>query len=165
MYLSRLTLNPRNWSVRRGLAHPYEMHQAIVRAFPKGLEPGAERVLWRVDGHPRTKTPALLVQYQNLPDWSWLEEERDYLLPLDEPNPAVKPLSLQLLVDQAFGFRLLANPTFKTKTAGRPVRQGILKEEDQRAWLERKAEASGFHVHVCAPESIQSGQGRRDSGS
>jgi len=146
MYLSRLVLNPRSWSVRRDLDHPYEMHQAIMRAFPKNLEPGGERVLWRVDEHPRTKAPALLVQSRGLPDWSWLEEERGYLLPSDEPNPAVKPLNLQLTVDQTLSFRLLANPTIKTKNDGRPVREGILKEEDQRAWLERRAEVSGFRV-------------------
>ena len=144
MYLSRLILNPRSWSVRRDLAHPYEMHQAIMRAFPQNLKLTEERVLWRVDEHPRTKAPALLVQSQSLPDWSWLEGERGYLLPVDEPNPAAKPLNLQLTVGQTLGFRLLANPTFKTKSNGRPVRQGILKEEDQRAWLVRKAEASGF---------------------
>lgn len=150
MYLSRLVLNPRNRRVQRELARPYEMHRSIMRAFPDGLRSGEERVLWRVDEHPRLGV-TLLVQSWGVPDWSWLAEEsaRGYLLPVGEPNPAVKSYDLRLTAGQMLTFRLRANPT---KRLGKGVgddhgkRVGIYREEEQIAWLTRKGEQHGFRV-------------------
>ena len=36
MYLSQLTLNPRNRRAQRELAAPYQMHKTLMRAFPFG---------------------------------------------------------------------------------------------------------------------------------
>jgi CRISPR system Cascade subunit CasE len=149
MYLSRLILNPRNRRVQRELAQPYEMHRSIMRAFRADLQTGAERVLWRVDEHPRLGL-TLLVQSWDAPDWTWLAEEgaRGYLLPVDEPNPAVKSFDLHLAAGQMLSFRLRANPT-KRLSAGKGnngKRIGIYKEEDQLAWLTRKGEQHGFRV-------------------
>lgn len=149
MYLSRLILNPRTRRVQRELAQPYEMHRSIMHAFRPHLQADEERVLWRVDEHPRLGL-VLLVQSRELPDWSWLAEEgaRGYLLPADEPNPAVKPFQLQPAVGQSFYFRLRANPT-KRLSAGKGntgKRVGIYDEEEQLAWLERKGEQHGFRV-------------------
>jgi len=149
MYLSRLILNPRNRRVQRELAQPYEMHRSIMRAFRADLQTGAERVLWRVDEHPRLGL-TLLVQSWDVPDWTWLAEEgaRGYLLPVDEPNPAVKSFDLHLAAGQTLSFRLRANPT-RRLSAGKGnngKRVGIYKEEDQLAWLTRKGEQHGFRV-------------------
>ena len=54
MYLSRLILNPRNRRVQREVTDPYQMHRSIMRAFPDGLKPEEERVLFRVEGHSRS---------------------------------------------------------------------------------------------------------------
>ena len=149
MYLSRLILNPRTRRVQRELAEPYEMHRSILRAFPAAL-PQGERMLFRVDELPKYNAPALLVQSVTIPDWSWLAEDdgaRGYLLPVPEPNPAVKPFDLKLVAGQALGFRLRANPTVKKDTDdGRSVRRGLLTEDEQMKWLARKAEAGGFSV-------------------
>lgn len=150
MYLSRLILNPRSRRVQRELARPYEMHRSIMRAFPDSLQGGEERVLWRVDEHPRLGV-TLLVQSWGLPDWSWLAEEdaRGYLLPVGEPNPAVKPYDLHLTTGQMLTFRLRANPTKRLgKAAGddHGKRVGIYREEEQIAWLARKGEQHGFRL-------------------
>ena len=36
MYISQLVLNPCNAQVRAELAHPYELHRTLLRAFPPG---------------------------------------------------------------------------------------------------------------------------------
>ena len=97
MYLSRLILNPRNRRVQREIANPYQLHRSLMSGFPDNLAKGDERVLFRLDAHPRTGALTLLVQSLTLPDWSWLAQPnaRDYLLPVGEPNPAVKSLDVQ----------------------------------------------------------------------
>lgn len=150
MYLSRLILNPRSRRVQRELAEPYEMHRSIMRAFRDDLQQGEERVLWRVDEHPRWGL-TLLVQSRDLPAWAWLLEDgaQGYLLPAEEANPAVKPFDLQPAIGQAFTFRLRANPT---KRMGRGAeknaskRIGLYTEDEQLAWLTRKGEQHGFRV-------------------
>ncbi len=150
MYLSRLILNPRSRQVRSELADIYEMHRTVMKAFAGHLA-DAERVLFRLDVHPRTGVPTLLVQSQELPDWSFLlEAGKDYLLsaddlPLDVENPAVKPVEVMLKPGQVLAFRLRANPTVKKDREGQKQgrRVGLVREDDQLAWLQRKVEAAG----------------------
>ncbi len=165
MYLSRLILNPRSRQVRNELADPYEMHRTICKAFPdanfKDNEPSG--VLFRVDLHPHTYIPTLLVQSRQKPDWGFLSgvqefapanadsklsdsKLKDYLLeennlPLGVENPAVKEMSLQLREGQVLAFRLRANPTKRVKETAKRI--GLIREEDQHNWLERKLEAAG----------------------
>lgn len=153
MYLSRLLLNPRSRQAQRELADLYEMHRTICRAFPganfKDNEPSG--ILFRVDLHPKTGIPTLLVQSQEQPDWSFLlVPEKNYLLgeaelPLDVENPAVKPVQLKLNAGQVLAFRLRANPTVKKDREGKKQgrRVGLFREEEQLAWLQRKIEAAG----------------------
>jgi CRISPR system Cascade subunit CasE len=144
MYLSRLILNPRNRRVQAEVAHPYEMHRTIMRAFPDTLSSDAERVLFRLETNPRIGALTLLVQSWGVPDWSWLAAlgERGYLLPVEAPNPAVKPFDLYLKPGQILAFRLLANPTVKRQEK----RYGLCREEEQMAWLARKSERGGFRI-------------------
>lgn len=153
MYLSRLILNPGLRQVQRELADPYEMHRTICHAFPdanfKENEPSG--ILYRVELHPRTEIPTLLVQSQNQPDWSFLlADRRAYLLdeaslPLGVENPAWKEMTLQVRDGQALAFRLRANPTVKKGREGKKQgrRVGIFREEDQFEWLKRKLEFAG----------------------
>jgi len=149
MYLSRLILNPRNRRVQKEVAQPYQMHRSLMKAFPDNLKPGDERVLFRLEAHPRTGALTLLVQSLTLPDWSWLAESnaRGYLLPVNEPNPAVKSFDLNLAPGQVLAFRLRANPTVKRRFDDEThKRVGIYGEEKQIEWLKRKGEQGGFHV-------------------
>src|SRR3990172_5179628 len=156
MYLSRLILNPRSRQVQHELADPYELHRTVCKAFPNANYKDNESsgVLFRVDLHPRTRIPTLLVQSRQRPNWDFLSaEKKDYLfgesdLPLDVENPAIKEMSLELREGQVLAFRLRANPTFKKTTeegGGKKhkARLGIFKEEDQQKWLEHKLESAG----------------------
>ncbi len=147
MYLSRLILNPRNRRVQREVAHPYQMHRSLMRAFPDELKKGDERVLFRLEPG-RNGALTLLVQSWTLPDWSFLAEPgaRDYLLPVGEPNPAVKSFDLDLAPGQVLAFRLRANPTAKRAFDDKKRRVGIYDEEEQFAWLKRKGELGGFRI-------------------
>ena len=152
MYLSRLILNPRNRRVQREIAAPYQMHRSLMNAFPDDLDQGAERVLFRLESYLRTGARhdglVLLVQSWNLPDWSWLAEPgaRGCLLPVAEPNPAVKPFDIALVPGQVLAFRLRANPTVKRTVEGRKKRLGLYREDEQIKWLEHKATAGGFRL-------------------
>jgi len=147
MYLSRLILNPRTRRVQRELANPYELHRTVMRGFPESL-PSGERVLFRIDTDARTGTPTLLVQSHHAPDWCGLAGRTGYLLeppalpPAVGENPAVKAFELTLARGQLLAFRLRANPTVKRQGK----RHGLLKEEEQRAWLQRKARQGGFRI-------------------
>ena len=153
MYLSRLILNPRSRQVRNELADPYEMHRTVCAAFPNANYKDNESsgILFRVDVHPHTRVPTLLVQSHQQPDWSFLRAKgKDYLLgennlPWDVENPAVKQLSLQLREGQILSFRLRANPTVKKDREGKKQgrRLGLIHEEDQEKWLRRKLESAG----------------------
>jgi len=163
MYLSRLILNPRNRRVQKEIADPYQMHRSLMRAFPDDLAPDEERVLFRLESHPRTGALTLLVQSWNPPDWSWLEapDTRGYLLPehllpLRAPeNPATKPFDLNLASGQLLAFRLRANPTARRRLPdGTRKRVGLCREEEQMDWLERKAKQGGFRL-VSAHTSNQ----------
>ena len=164
MYLSCLMLNPRHKRAQRELAQPYELHRTVLRAFPETLPP-KERVLYRIDmprstGAPAGGSVALLVQSQCEPDWRWAEDVPGYLL----CPPQSKPIELELRQGQTLAFRLRANPTVKKKShqdgkevPANGVRLGLVREEDQRAWLERKGEQHGFRVlrAAIAPEAMQ----------
>jgi len=157
MYLSRLILNPRSRQVQHELADPYELHRTVSRAFPDGVfkaertEENATNILFRVDLHPRTRIPTLLVQSRQYPSWDFLStEKKDYLLgendlPLNVENPAIKEMNLQLHEGQVLSFRLRANPTVKKDREGKKQgrRVGLIREEDQQKWLERKLESAG----------------------
>lgn len=147
MYLSRLMLNPQNRRVQREVAYPYELHRSLMRAFPNDLKKDEERVLFRLE-LGRNGALTLLVQSWTLPDWSWLAEPeaRGYLLPVAEPNPAVKAFDLDLAKGQVLAFRLRANPTAKRTFDDKKRRVGIYDEEEQFAWLKRKGDSGGFRV-------------------
>jgi CRISPR system Cascade subunit CasE len=152
MYLSRLTLNPRCRRVQAEAARPYELHRTIMAAFPDDLDPDSERVLFRLESDPRTGRLALLVQSWLAPDWTHLAGPgfAGYLLPGGAANPAVKQVDLRLSTGHILAFRLLANPTVKREG----TRLGLIRQEDQLAWLRRKAGDGGFRI-VTANTSNQ----------
>jgi len=162
MYLTRLILNPRNRRVQKEIADPYQMHRSIMRAFPDDLVTEKERALFRIDA-PRGRPPSLLVQSLGRPDWSWLAEDgaRGYLLATDEPNPWVKEFALEVKPGQVLAFRLRGNPT--VKRGGK--RLGLYREEEQVAWLGRKAEQGGFRVlsATTSAEKLVGGVVHRES--
>jgi len=66
MYLSRLTLNPRDRNARRDLSSPYELHSTLARMFADAPQQ-TERVLFRLErGENR-----VLIQSRTRPDPRW----------------------------------------------------------------------------------------------
>jgi CRISPR system Cascade subunit CasE len=143
MFLARLILDPRSRRVRQEMANPYEMHRTVMHAFPEQVAK-SERVLYRLETNPRTGVISLLVQSHELPDWSFLGDAggRGYLLACGEPNPAVKAFEPVLQSGQELFFKLRANPTVCRDSK----RVGLYREEEQFAWLGRKAAGHGFQV-------------------
>ena len=150
MYLSRLILNPRNRRVQKEVAQPYQMHRSLMKAFPDNLKPGDERVLFRLEAHPRTGALTLLVQSLTLPDWSWLAESnaRGYLLPVNEPNPAVKSFDLNLAPGQVLAFRLRANPTVKRRFDDAQAGGHLWRRKTDRV-AETQGGARGLSCALC----------------
>jgi CRISPR system Cascade subunit CasE len=159
MFLSKLVLNPRSRQVRRELAEPYEMHRTLLRAFPDANAGGPGRVLFRVDVGRATGIPTLLMQSEKPPDWSSLEALRDYLSGAPAES---RPVCLQFATGQQLRFRLRANPTVKRNGK----RLGLLREEDQIAWLRRKGEEGGFALNgvVVIPDGFTQGRKTDDHG-
>lgn len=164
MYLSRLILNPRSRQVRNELADPYELHRTVCKAFPDAnyTEQESSGILFRVDLHPRTHIPTLLVQSRQIPQWECLTQDKaGYLLgendlPLDVENPSFKELDLRLQEGQTLAFRLRANPTKRLKETAKRI--GLVHEEDQCAWLERKLAAAGaalLSVNVASEQTLR----------
>jgi len=149
MYLSRLILNPRNRRVQREIADPYQMHKTLMRSFPDDIDRDKDRILFRVDANPRTGALTVLLQSTIEPRWGWLDDDgaRGYLLPVGQPNPAVKSFDLNFAPGQTLAFRLRANPTARRRLPdGQRKRVGLCREEEQKEWLERKAEQGGFRI-------------------
>lgn len=149
MHLSRLTLDPRLRQTRRLMASPYDLHQAIARAFPNASDGGSGRVLFRLDEDRRSGGLSLLVQSEKVPDW-----KRAELLSACLAEPVkCKAFDPAIRQGQVLYFRLRANPTVKRDGK----RLGLLRQEEQLAWLERKAEEDGFSVVSCTiiPEGLR----------
>lgn len=159
MFLSRLILNPRSKAVRRDLADCQALHRTLMTAFPnvQGVQAPRESVglLHRLETHPRTGLPILLVQSRMAADWNHLPG--DYLEHGQaEQNPSCKPIaeSLGAIQDgQRLQFRLRGNPTRKIDTRSGPDGQrrngrrvDLRDDADRLAWLQRKAREGGFEV-------------------
>ena len=119
---------------------PYEMHRTLMTGFAKRPKGEAERVRFRLDEHQTTRELSTLVQSASEPDWAPLTERRYVLAP-----PQIKELEPKLTKGQRLAFRLRANPTVKREGK----RLGLLREEEQRTWLERKAGMGGFRLVEC----------------
>ncbi len=141
MYLSQLILDPACRDVMDDLANPYQLHRRVMSGFAPDLDKQSERVLYRLEMKRTPPHLVVLVQSRTLPKWDGLLTGQ-YLL--DEPLS--KWLELAPRQDQVFRFRLTANPTKRLKGDGKKdgSRVGLLREEEQTAWLKRKGQLNGF---------------------
>jgi len=156
LYLSRLMLNPRSRQVMSELAHPYEMHRTIMRAFPQSEDNdqnGAREefgVLFRAEGDDPLKGVKVYVQSRVAPSWEYLEGLGNYLLAEGGSHghecKDIMPSLKRIQTGQVVSFRLLANPTKRIGKADDPMkgkRVELWREEDQINWLIRKGKLSG----------------------
>ena len=157
MYLSKLTLDPRQPQARRDLSDAYEMHRTLARAFAPNEKTPPVRFLWRLERRTEHQpSSVVLVQSAKTADWSVLNTLSGYASEI-LPNKAV---DLEVLIQPGarYRFRLLANPTVTRKGK----RYGLTREEDQLAWIARQGERYGFSVLGCvrgADERLQVRQG------
>lgn len=160
MYLSRLVLNARSRSVQRDISYPREMHRTVMRGFPDHLDKSQERILYRLDQSDRGTQLILLVQSQQEPDWSGLDD--GYLVDTEGKNPAVKRVDLSFRQGQRLAFRLRANPTKRLgEGSNQGKRVGLYRVEEQIQWLNRKAEAGGFIIESVLPAQQQRADDRK----
>jgi len=150
MYLTRICLNLRNRRVQRELANRYELHRTVMHAFAP-VTPDSERPLFRLEEDGAAAT--LLVQSCTFPNWEFLAapEFSGYLLN-GGPNPQMKSFEPVFSTGQQLYFRLLANPTHRTKESDeekeerKGKRRPLLRDADLDAWLKRKCAAAGFSI-------------------
>lgn len=142
VYLSLLEIDSRSRTGRTWLGNPYRVHQRLLMAFP-GAEPG--RVLFRIEDE--WAPPRIIVQSEAEAEW---DAAFGGFAVLASPIQQ-KALSMDVAAGDVLRYRLRANPT-KRLSAGCPgkkvdgPRVGLFKEEDQRAWMERKASSAGFKL-------------------
>lgn len=151
LYLSRLLLNTRSRQVMGEMAHPYEMHRTLMRAFPKATDDtqsnarGEFGVLFRGDVDDRRAVVKVYVQSRVEPDWSFLNALNDYLS-VDSGMPEyeykdIMPAFRKIQDGQVLSFRLRANPTkriAKDDDTMKGKRVELRRENEQIAWLIRK---------------------------
>lgn len=151
LFLSRLILNPYSRQVRSELAHPYEMHRTLMRAFPPATDATRAKarekfgVLFRADIDEEQDLVKVYVQSRIKPDWSFLNDLEDYLL-TDTEMPSyeckdVMPAWRRIQNGQVLSFRLRANPTkrsAKPDDALKGKRVELRREDEQIDWLIRK---------------------------
>jgi CRISPR system Cascade subunit CasE len=139
MILSRLTMN-RSPRARAWIGNAYRVHQRLMMGCD-----GDPRLLFRIDEamDPDDFRPAqILVQSQHMPNWQAAFGDFPVLA-----GPAeTRAYTLTPVVGAQYRFRLMANPTVSRISAGdkRGRRMGVLREEDQRAWLLRKLTMAGL---------------------
>ena len=148
MYLSLLRLNPRSRKAMAEATRPYELHRSLMKAFPHEKEGGPGRVLFRLDIDNDKGIMSVLVQSESEPDWTPLDSARDFF----SEQPQHKAFAPTFTKGRVLFFRLRANPSVKKGEK----RLGIVKEEEQAAWLRRKAGQGGFELVslTVIPEGI-----------
>ena len=149
LYFSQLVLNERSREVQRDVRDPYQMHRTLCHALDDACFANAEararaRLLFRVE---QDGPLYVMVQSKHKPDWTRFHANAptEYL----RGEVQCKAIEPDLRLDSIWMFRLRANPT--KREGGQPAGQkgkrvGIYREAERLAWLERKAQASGFRL-------------------
>lgn len=150
MYLSRLTLN-RSRMAMLWCSNPYRIHQRLMIACGNDM-----RVLFRVE-ETSAGIQQIIVQSHDQPDWDTAFTDFPVLSGMIE----CKSIELKLEKGRSYRFRLLANPTVKKTIAqdgeAKKSRLGLISEEAQVKWLERKLAAAGSELLTVqvAPRGLQ----------
>jgi CRISPR system Cascade subunit CasE len=130
------------------LADPYQLHSTLCRAFSKPDTKCPEsEFLWRLE--PETDSsgyPRILVQSRTISDWTGIGV-KGWLAMADPAVDLKARLKLDSLkAGQRFRFRLRANPCVTRNGK----RLGLLRLEEQEAWIARKGEQHGFSLPILA---------------
>ena len=156
LYLSRLLLNPHSRQVMAEMAHPYEMHRTLMRAFPEATDHTKRKardefgVLFRAELDDLRGMVKLYVQSRIEPNGSFLNGLDDYLCADTEipgyEHKDIMPACRKIRSGQVLSFRLRANPTIRIAKQDDPMkgkRVAVAREDQQIDWLIRKGQAAG----------------------
>ncbi len=147
MYLSKIMISPSSKEASIDLNNPYQMHRTIMNAFPDGISREHGSILYRIELPTNTRNvyiPSILVQSKIKPNWNFINQKDNYLLPGDFINPAVMDFNPSIQINSVFRFRLMANPTRRNKNSKKL--EPILTNDELLIWLSKKAEQSGFLI-------------------
>jgi len=147
VYMSRITIDTKLQSSRRALADLNRLHAMVAGCFDGIVE--AQRPLWRID--TLGDSTYLLMVSSRVPDF-------DALLPqltlVGDADVIVKDYDafLSSLHDgEELRFRVTANPVHsvaqKDKVTNRGKVYGHVTVDQQKDWLQKRAEKNGFTLH------------------
>lgn len=160
MYLSRLTLNPRNKAVRREVTSPYELHRTLMRAIDHA--PDEERLLFRIEPERGLGGPKVLVQTRLVePQWAPLLANT-YLLRADGPTRFQPTLDAGVKMR----FRLTSNPVKKVEGKRIPLLHSHHDNPSMKTywdWLQRQSERHGFRVLDAHDAPFRTGRRENDT--
>lgn len=122
MYLSKIELDPLQRNTQKILSNIYEAHQLVMRGFRAYDKEEIGRVLFRIEPEKAENLVVVLVQSEVGPIWN------------DLPDISTKSWEPDLRKGARYRFRLRANPVVTRDGK----RFGLVGEEAQRRWLERK---------------------------
>ena len=175
MYLTRIYLNPHRRGAKQLMRSRQTLHAAVLNCFPPGVldDPGAPRVLWRLDrppavrgAAPRQGSPscALYISSPVAPDPSHIVEEAGYAT---EGGVVIRDMSAfleGLSAGQRWGFRLCVNPTFRegsqVNARGRKKVLAHVTQDQQTQWVLERAEKCGGDLPV-----LEDSDGQRVDGA
>lgn len=141
MYLSSILVNNGRW-----VQAIYPVHCCVssgfpdVRRAPRGTGTG---FLYRVEPLPQGQA-MITVQSCEEPDWDHAFQNTPERL----VGVKVREFNTEFAEGRSARFRLVANPTRRQEKDGRRV--GLVSEDEQREWIDRKAEAGGFRIAEVA---------------
>lgn len=155
MIMTRMKLNFSSQQVRRDVADPYEMHRTLQRL----LDGKEDRPLWRMEQDPAGSHATLLLQTRERPDQAALTElDPEYCLAFESRH---NQLLENIRSGDRLHFRVRANPTVTREGK----RHGLVKYEDQLAWIGRTLDRHGAQlVTAAAGAAGRITSGRRRAG-
>jgi CRISPR system Cascade subunit CasE len=154
IYLTKLSLNPRNSLVRKCLGDCHKLHSLVMQGFPNVDGEKAEvrkkfGVLHRLEVNVKLGIISLLVQSAFKPVWNFTD---DVLSDEGFSQKEIGHIYSILPNETELMFRIRANPTKCVSVkntdfarfAGKRVE--LRTSEDQIEWLKRKSEQHGFRL-------------------
>lgn len=147
MVLSRIVLNLDVPAARRDLADAYELHSTLMRL----VDGGATKPLWRLERWRNSRPAEVLVQTDDEPNWNVLKAVDEAYA--SEVESKRNRLFENLRSGDRLRFRVRANPTVKREKR----RHGLVRFEEQVAWMERQLAKSG-----ATPLEIVPNESRRE---
>lgn len=157
MYLSKLSLDISNPSVRQALVDCQDMHRNIMKAFSEGRR--TVSMLYRL---VEKKTGITLYVFSaQCPDWKEAERNGYHL----EEMKDISALPDLYKAGSVLRFNLLANPSKKVDVEGKKnsARVALLTQEERLDWLNRQGTKYGFDVlQVMMPSADKLFNGKRN---